>query len=110
MIQTTEPRITTCPKCGIPTTVYPFHIGGQGPVDHVICPKGMESQNDAHPGIIQRLPHTWTLEELAEREEQADRRLAISRQHAEWRAKVRWSLAYGAVLTVCLVAVWLAGR
>lgn len=94
----------TCDVCGGPTRVYPFHLGGHGPVDCVICEKGMADSDDAHPGIIERLPDNWRLLEM-----DADEAFrALNREPAnpgDWARAMKVKAAIAAVLAIILVLV-----
>lgn len=94
----------TCDVCGGPTRVYPFHLGGHGPVDCVICEAGMSDMSGEHPGIIERLPDNWRMLEAAE--DEAFRR--ANREPAnpgDWARAMKVKGAIAAVLAVILVLV-----
>jgi hypothetical protein len=96
----------TCDVCGGPTRVYPFHLGGHGPVDCLICKKGMADNDDAHPGIIERLPDNWRLLEMAEDEAfRALNRVPVNA--ADFSRAMKVKAAVGAiVLAVTLLLAW----
>jgi uncharacterized OB-fold protein len=51
----------TCPVCGSETKIVSYHVGGKGDVEAVVCPVGLPSLDDKHPGIIRTLPRAWRM-------------------------------------------------
>ena len=97
-------RSDICPTCGGPTRVHPFHLGGHGPVDCVICEAGMADMSGDHPGIIERLPDNWQLVEAAEDEafRKANREPA---NPGDWARAMKVKAGIAAVVAVILVLV-----
>jgi len=97
-------RSKRCPTCNGPTRVHPFHLGGHGPVDCLICEAGMNDMSGDHPGIIERLPDNWQLVEQAEDEAfRALNRVPVNAADFSRAMKVKAGIA--AVVAVILVLV-----